>query len=489
MDARNEPNKEIPMLRAAFVFLGAFFIVSLASAQVPLSQDTFISPAKRTTNYGTNSSLAVQAGGGITLLQYDLSSLPSGVTSSQLNKATLSLFVTGFTTGGTFDVYLVNAPWNEGSVTFNSAPPLGNLVVSGVSVNSTAKNNFIQVDVTPALKQWMSGTPNYGLALVPGPLSQISVTFDSKEDSTFSHEPDLLYSFNGPAGPQGPAGPTGPLGPVGPQGPQGAQGPQGPSGPQGPQGIQGLTGPIGPQGVQGLPGIQGLPGPQGPQGLGGLNGSLGFAYFPGGSNIIGIPPTPGQYTFAVPAGITRLQADLYGAGAAGSSWGGGGSGAYMRVYFTVNPGDVLSINVGQGGSGSTIFGGGGAGGDTTLGLQVAGIPVTIATAGGGQGSEAQNLSSPIPGAGGVPTSTAIAPSAILVGGAEGVLNFSFPFGGTVTGSGGYGFTVPTLQTGKGPISAFIGPPNNAPGNVGAGGNGTNDGSFPAGEDGYVLLTW
>ena len=54
------------MLRAAFVFLGAFFIVSLASAQVPLSQDTFISPAKRTTNYGTNSSLAVQAGGGIT---------------------------------------------------------------------------------------------------------------------------------------------------------------------------------------------------------------------------------------------------------------------------------------------------------------------------------------------------------------------------------------------------------------------------------------
>ena len=87
------------------------------------------------------------------------------------------------------------------------------------------------------------------------------------------------------------------------------------------------------------------------------------------------------------------------------------------------------------------------------------------------------------------TSTAIAPAALQVDGAYGLLNFPFPFGGTFNGSGGYGFTVPTLQTGKGPIEAFIGPPNNAPGNVGAGGNGTTDGSNPAGEDGYVLLTW
>jgi len=149
------------MLRAAaFVLLGVLFLGNLATAQVPPSQDAFISPAKRTTNYGTSGSLAVQAGGGITLIQFDLSSLPSGVTSSQLNKGTLSLFVTGFTTGGTFDVYLVNAPWSEASVTFNSAPALGTLVVPGVSISASAKNNFIQLDVTSALKQWISGTPN-----------------------------------------------------------------------------------------------------------------------------------------------------------------------------------------------------------------------------------------------------------------------------------------------------------------------------------------
>jgi hypothetical protein len=193
---------------------GLFYFCAVALpllAQAPPSQDTFVSSAKSTTNYGNNASLVVQTGGGgNTFIQFNLASLPTGVSASQLNNSKLRLFVSGFTTAGTFDVYLINAKWSENTVTYSAAPQLGVLVVSGINVPSIAKNTFIEVDVTSALEQWISGAqPNFGLALVPSPLSQISVTFDSKEDSFLSHEPALLYSFNGVAGPQGPAGPVG----------------------------------------------------------------------------------------------------------------------------------------------------------------------------------------------------------------------------------------------------------------------------------------
>ena len=82
-----------------------------------------------------------------------------------------------------------------------------------------------------------------------------SFSFDSKESTTFSHQPELEIYFNGPAGPQGPQGAQGPRGlspahpvqqvprdsPVrkahkvlkdssGPTGPQGLQGPAGANG-------------------------------------------------------------------------------------------------------------------------------------------------------------------------------------------------------------------------------------------------------------------
>jgi hypothetical protein len=224
--------------KSAFFGLALILLGVGAAAQAPPTGDTFVSAAKSNTNYGNNSSLVVQSGGGgSTFVQFNLSSLPSGVVPSQLNKATLRLFISGLTAGGSFDVYFINGAWNENNVAYANAPPLGPSVALGVPVASSAKDNYVEVDVTPALRAWMSGTQqNYGLALVPSPLSQISAAFDSKEATNTSHEPALLYSFNGPAGPQGPTGPQGPIGPQGAQGPQGIQGPIGPVGPQGPSG-------------------------------------------------------------------------------------------------------------------------------------------------------------------------------------------------------------------------------------------------------------
>ena len=149
-------------------------------------------------------------------------------------KASLKLYVSAVTANGSFNVDLVNSSWNEATVTFASSPLTGALVASGVPLTGASKNDYVIVDVTTAVNAWLDGTqPNYGLAIVPN--AGLSATFNSKEDTTTSHSPELNIVFKnagaqGPAGPQGPQGVQGPIGFSGPVGPVGPQGPSGPAG-------------------------------------------------------------------------------------------------------------------------------------------------------------------------------------------------------------------------------------------------------------------
>jgi hypothetical protein len=216
-------------------------------AQIPATDDSYTTSSSPTSNYGTQSSLDVIGPGVNSYIRFDLTALPTGLTGSNVSKATVRLNIDGVTTSGTFDVYEVTKSWTEGAITYNNAPPLGTKVNSGVMI-PTSKRNFIDVDVTKAVQDWLSGTQaNYGIALVPSSGSSISVSFDSKENTSTSHDPEL-YLVLISAGPQGP------------QGPQGVQGPEGPQGPIGPQGQQGLIGMTGAQGPQGQVGSQGAAG-------------------------------------------------------------------------------------------------------------------------------------------------------------------------------------------------------------------------------------
>src|SRR6188768_1046214 len=62
-------------------------------------------------------------------------------------------------------------------------------------------------------------------------------------------------------------------------------------------------------------------------------------------------------TFTVPAGVTSISVEVWGAGGAGGgatgnpgAGGGGAGGAYAKNTFTVTPGTSYIINVGNGGS-------------------------------------------------------------------------------------------------------------------------------------------
>jgi CshA-type fibril repeat protein len=79
--------------------------------------------------------------------------------------------------------------------------------------------------------------------------------------------------------------------------------------------------------------------------------------------------TGANQTFTVPAGITLISVDVYGAGGASSVEGRGGGGGWSTGTISVTPAEVLTVTVGEGGKdASTVgtFGGGGAGGTIVM---------------------------------------------------------------------------------------------------------------------------
>ncbi len=85
-------------------------------------------------------------------------------------------------------------------------------------------------------------------------------------------------------------------------------------------------------------------------------------------------------TWTVPAGVTKILVEVWGAGGGGCVLAGGGAGGYIKAHFTVVPGNVINYSTGDGGPGSVLVTAtGGTNSVCTVGS------VTL-TATGGQGS-------------------------------------------------------------------------------------------------------
>jgi len=102
--------------------------------------------------------------------------------------------------------------------------------------------------------------------------------------------------------------------------------------------------------------------------------------------------SPGSFSYTIPAGVTSITVEAWGAGGSGGNYEatiyggasqGGGGGAYSSSTIAVNPGDVYSIAVGQGGASNPIGGAccipGTSGGSSAFGSSV--------VASGGEGGE------------------------------------------------------------------------------------------------------
>lgn len=201
--------------------------------------------------------------------------------------------------------------------------------------------------------------------------------------------------------------------------------------------------------------------------------------------------------FNVPAGVTSITVELWGAGAGGASGsnaaGGGGGGAYTRAILSVTPGSTIPVTVGTGGTTgnagqsssimSVIANGGSAGSGRTGGsggaASAISAPVTASFAGGNGGNARNSSGGGNNEAGGGGGGSATTSAAGGNGNNGGNNTTAVTAGGSGTGNGGNGAAA------DGDPIATIG---NAPGG-GGGGRGEGSSSSMSGADGRVIISW
>jgi hypothetical protein len=180
-------------------------LAAFAAAQITPSDDAYTLTSSPTKNFGTANTLEVESSGATTFIRFDLSGIPSSVTGSMVAKGTLKIFVATVPTAGSFNVDLVTSSWTEKTITANDSPTLGGASASAIPIATADKEQYILVDVTTAVVDWLNTTANDGIALIPD--GAVSFALNSKETTTTSHPAELDIVLTGPPGPQGPPGP------------------------------------------------------------------------------------------------------------------------------------------------------------------------------------------------------------------------------------------------------------------------------------------
>ena len=98
-------------------------------------------------------------------------------------------------------------------------------------------------------------------------------------------------------------------------------------------------------------------------------------------------------SFTVPAGVTRIMVEAWGAGGGGSEGGGGAAGMYIQSVQDVTPGSVITLTIGVGGNKAGGTGTPGSDGTQTLVTGIA--PFTTFGALGGKGAFAISPANPV----------------------------------------------------------------------------------------------
>jgi len=311
---KNRPDRYF-LFRAGFFSALALLPVVAFAQSVPLTQDSYFITGSPT-NYGNAATVnAVGASSDSALVQFDLTALPPGTSSSNIAKATLILFVNKLNAAGNVNISEANGAWTELGVNGTNNPVAGAAVASGVAVPATG--NYLYVDATQAVKDWLGSTTNNGFIITPIGGS-VSANFDSKESTGTSHPAQLLVALTSSGSP-GATGATGSTGATGPSGATGATG-AGTTGATGATGAVGTTGPSGATGATGA-GTTGATGATGANGSTGPSGATGAT----GAGTTGATGSTGANGATGPSGATGATG-VGTTGATGSTGANGSTG-------------------------------------------------------------------------------------------------------------------------------------------------------------------
>ncbi|MFZ2452689.1 MAG: DNRLRE domain-containing protein [Methylovulum miyakonense] len=199
------------------ILLASLSPLAVQAVVVPLTADTNVALPNVGAAQAINIRPATKA-----LLAFDLSTLPGGITSGDIAKATLVFYVKTAPVSGKIQASPVTQAWNETTVT--AAPTQGAAAASSAVINRG--NTYFALDVTNLVLDWVDiPASNKGLVLEPDSSTPaMSITLDSKEAIQTSHPAYIEIALKGPAGAVGAKGDKGDKGDTGAPGLAGANG-------------------------------------------------------------------------------------------------------------------------------------------------------------------------------------------------------------------------------------------------------------------------
>jgi collagen type I alpha len=399
-----------PIRQLQLLCVLAILPMAAIAQTVPISQDSYVVTSPATANnYGTAATInvggtAVDQG----LVQFDLSTLPTGTTAGNIAKATLALFVNKLGASGTINVSVANGPWTELGVNGTNAPAAAAAVATGVSVSTVS--DYIYVDATAAVQSWLNGTTNSGFIITPNTGTGVNVAFDSKESTTTSHPATLTITLasSGATGATGPTGSNGSAGATGATGANGTAGTTGATGATGANGTAGTTGATGATGANGTAGATGATGATGANGTAGATGATGATGANGTAGATGATGANGTAGATGPTGANGSAGATGPAGAAGATGPQGPQGAQGATGATgTSTGTVYTV----GASESSPQGTGTISGSSVVYFVSNGATITLPTGTAGQHVILINVAGPTNGSA---TANVDAPSGGLI---------------------------------------------------------------------------
>ena len=157
-----------------------------------VTDDTDINLNQVNQNRGNRGNVFIRNTGGVrhTFVRFDLSSLPSGIL---IDQARLRLWVSTVNNPGFIDFHMVLGDWDEDNLTASITPPI-DVSFETVEIFNEDQNNYVSVDITDQVQNWLNGIANYGIAILPNnvaPDPNVRLILDSKENPGTSHPMEI----------------------------------------------------------------------------------------------------------------------------------------------------------------------------------------------------------------------------------------------------------------------------------------------------------
>ena len=161
---------------------------SFSQVTLPVTDDAYVDSQAQNTNFGASPILRLRALTNPTrsqqiYLKFNLSSLPAGAKTADIQAATLKLFVNSSSTSSTTfsSVTITCANWTETSITYTNQPN-GCALSTFISNVLLSPNQYASIDITQIVKSWVAGGFVAGLVISTGNFNDI--TFASKESGS-----------------------------------------------------------------------------------------------------------------------------------------------------------------------------------------------------------------------------------------------------------------------------------------------------------------